>query len=105
MYSIDDLLQLVYSEGLDELRHHVGVPPIVVVEGEHHTLDEPPIKIEDAEQLLHSIADTRQRRELAERGVVKFSYRFRRILDVLVCATIEDAHVGIDIQRQKLQQK
>jgi hypothetical protein len=35
MYSMDDLLSLVYSESADELRLHVGVPPVIVVKGEH----------------------------------------------------------------------
>jgi Tfp pilus assembly pilus retraction ATPase PilT len=97
MYSIDDLLHLANSDGADELRLHVGTLPIVVLGGEHHTIEGPPITTEDAEQLLHSITNTRQRRELREHGLVRFIYRFRRITDFVVCARMEDENIGIDI--------
>jgi Tfp pilus assembly ATPase PilU len=97
MYSMDDLLHLVNSDGADELRLHVGTPPVIVLGGEHHTIEGPPITTEDAEQFLQSIASTRHRRELRERGVVQFIYRFRRITDFVVCARMENENVGIDI--------
>jgi len=97
MYSMDDLLHLVSSDGADELKLHVGAPPVVVLGGEHHTIEGPPITTEDAEQLFQSVADTRQRRELRERGAVQFIYRFRRITDFVVCARMEGENVGMDI--------
>ena len=97
MYSIDDLLYLVSSDGADELRLHVGTPPVIVLGGEQHTIEGPAITTEDAEQLLQSVASTRQRRELRERGEVQFIYRFRRITDFVVRARMEDENVGIDI--------
>jgi Tfp pilus assembly ATPase PilU len=68
-----------------------------VLSGERHTLEGPPINREDAEQLLHSVATTRQRRELRERGEAQFIYRFRRITDFVVRASIEGGNIGIDI--------
>ena len=65
MYSMDDLLDRVKAERADELRLYVGTPPIIVPRGEHHTVEGPAIAIADAEQLLRSIANTRQRRELS----------------------------------------
>src|SRR5437879_3045058 len=97
MYSLDNLLHLLNSDGADELRLHVGAPPVIVLQGEHLSVEGPPIATEDAEQLLQSIADTRQRRELRERGVVQFIYRFRRTTDFVVCARMEYDSVGIDI--------
>jgi Tfp pilus assembly pilus retraction ATPase PilT len=104
MYSMDDLLQLVYSERADGLRLHVGLPVVIVVRGDHHSIDGPSITPENAEQLLQSISDTRQRRELGERGVVQFIYRRgfpkrnRKLTEFVVCARMENAQVGIDIQ-------
>ena len=101
---MDDFLQLVYSERADGLRLHVGLPPVIVVRGDDYPLDGPSITPEDAAQLLQSISDTRQRRELGERGVVQFIYRRgfpkrnRTLTDFVVCARMEDEHVGIDIQ-------
>lgn len=97
MYSIDDLLYLVSSDGADELRLHVGTPPVIVLGGEHHTIEGPAITPVDAQQLLQSIASTRQRRELRARGEVQFIYRFRRITDFVVCARMEEENVGMDI--------
>jgi len=97
MYSIDDLLHLVHSDGADELRLHVGVPPAIVLEGEIQTLEGPPITAEDAEFLLQSITNSRQRRVLRERGVVEFIYRFRRRASFVIRARVEDEGVGIDI--------
>ena len=97
MYSIDDLLHLASSDGADELRLHVGTPPVIVLGGVLHTIEGPPITTENAEQLLQSVATTRQRRELRERGKVQFVFRFRRITDFVIRARIEDENVGIDI--------
>jgi len=97
MYSMYDLLQLLNSDGADELRLHVGSPPVFVMQGERHLVEGPPITFDDAEQLLKSVAGTRQRRELRERGWVQFVYRFRGATDFVVRARIEDDSVGIDI--------
>ena len=97
MYSIDDLLRLVNSDGADELRLHVGEPPIIVLRGERNAIEGPTISAEDAQQLLQSITNTRQRRELRERGTVQFVYRFRCFTDFVVCARMEGENIGIDI--------
>ena len=98
MYSIGDLLHLVNSDGADELRLRVGAPPVVVLGGDEHVVEGPPITAENAEQLLQCLADTRQRRELRERGNVHFIYRFRRSTDFVVEARIEAEDVALDIR-------
>lgn len=97
MYSMDDLLYLVNSDGAEALRLHVGMPPVVVMDGEPHAIEGLPITPEDAEHLLQSIAGSRQRRELREHGEVHFIYRFRRVTDFVVRARIEDENVVIEI--------
>ena len=52
MYSMDNLLHLLHSDGADELRLRVGEPPVIVLEGEQQPLEGPAITTEDAEQLL-----------------------------------------------------
>ena len=96
MYSMDDLL-LANSEGADKLRLCVGSPPVVLLGGEQHTIEGPPITPEDAERLLQSIANTRKWRKLRERGVVEFVYRFRHSTDFVVRARMENENVRIDI--------
>jgi Tfp pilus assembly ATPase PilU len=68
-----------------------------VLEGEPQELEGPAITTEDAEHLLQSITNTRQRRDLRENGVVEFIYRFRRCASFVVRARMEDENVGIDI--------
>ena len=97
MASMDNLLHLVHSDGAQALRLHVGRPPVVVLDGEEQPLDEPAITPEDAEQLWWSISNTRQRRELWERGWVNFLYRFRGRASFVVCARMEKTSVGMDI--------
>lgn len=97
MYSMDDLLHLLHSDGADELWLHVGQPPILVLEGEQQPFEGPVIGPEDATQLLQSITNTRQRRELREHGVVEFIYRFRGRADFVVRARMEAGNVGMDI--------
>ncbi len=98
MYSMDDLLQLARAERADELKLHVGSPPVVVVRGEPHTIEGPVITAADAEQFLLSITNTRQRRMIRERGWAQFFYTFRASERFLVLARIEEEHIGFDIQ-------
>ena len=94
---MDNLFHLVHSDGADELRLRVGQPPVIVLDGEQQPLEGPAITTEDAEHLLQSITNTRQRRDLREHGIVEFIYRFRDCASFVVRARIEDENVGMDI--------
>ena len=99
MYSMEDLLSLARNEHAEELKLHVGKPPVIVREGEHHVIEGPDITPENTEQFLLEITDTRQRRYLRERGWMQFFYPFRGGLTrFLVLAKIEDDGIGFDIQ-------
>ncbi len=91
MYSMDNLLQRVKIERADELWLRVGSPAVIILDGEPRTLEGPTITAEDSQQLLRCVANTRQRRELRERGVVQFVYRFR--LTDFVVRAMEDGGV------------
>jgi len=97
MYSMDDLLELVNTERAEELRLHVGTPPVMVRRGEHHTVEGPVITAEDAEQFLLSIANTRQRREIRVRGWAQFFF-IRGSVRFLVRARVKGENVGFDIR-------
>ena len=97
MYYMDDLFHLVHSDGADGLKLSVGQPPVIVLDGEYQPIEGPLITTEVAEQLLRSITDTRQRRELRERGAVEFIYRFRGRASFVVCAKIQEENVSMDI--------
>lgn len=98
MYSVDDLLQRVLAERADELKLHVGAPPVMMQGDNQLLLEGPPVTAEDAEQFLLSIANTRQRRDIRERGWAEFFYLFRGSVRFLVRARMEDGNVGFDIQ-------
>jgi Tfp pilus assembly pilus retraction ATPase PilT len=97
MYSMDDLLHLLHSDGADELRLHVGRPPVIVLDGEEQPLEGPAITNEDAEQLFQCVANTRQRRDLRERSAVEFIYRFRGRASFVVRARLKDENIELDI--------
>jgi Tfp pilus assembly ATPase PilU len=97
MYSMDDLLHLVHSDGADRLKLQVGQPPVLVIDGEEHQIEGPSITVENAEQLLQSVTDTRQRRELREHGDIEFIHRFRQCASFVVRASIRDENVFIEI--------
>ena len=94
---MDNLLHLVHSDGADELKLHVGQPPVIVIDGEQQPIEGPAITAENAEQLLQSITDTRQRRDLREHGAVAFIFRFRGCASFVVRAKMENENVGMDI--------
>jgi Tfp pilus assembly pilus retraction ATPase PilT len=89
MYSMDQLLGLIHSDAADRLKLQIGKVPVIVLHGEEHPMEGPPLTIEEAEHLLQSIADTRQRRELRNHGVLEFVYRFRHRADFVVRARME----------------
>ena len=97
---MEDLLELVTGEQADGLSLHVGTPPVIVVRGECHTVEGPVITPENADQLVKSLADTRQARDIRERGKAEFVYTFRDSSRFLVRAKMEDENVGLDLQRQ-----
>ena len=97
MYSLDDLFHLLHSDGAERLRLDVGQPPVMVIDGQDEPIDGPAITTEDAEQLLQSVTDTRQRRELRQRGDLEFVYTFRQRASFVVHARIRNETVSIEI--------
>jgi len=94
---MENLLRLLHSDGADELKLHVGTPPVIVLDGEPQPVEGTALTTADTECLLQSVANTRQRRELRERGAVEFIYRFRRSTAFVVRARLENENIGIDI--------
>jgi len=89
MYSIDELLQLVKEEQADEIRLAAGSPPIFVNQGEPLAVEGPGLTVEDVEQMLLNLADTRNRRVLRDTGRVQFLYTFRKKTPFLVAAELK----------------
>ena len=106
MYSVDDLLQLAHIEKADELRLHVGKPPVLVwrdnypqlVGGKRRVLEGPEITLEDSEHFLLKLTNSRQRRDIREHGQATFFFLFQGRILFLVRAKAEDEVVGFVIQ-------
>jgi Tfp pilus assembly ATPase PilU len=77
-YDMTDLLTLVVTERADGLSVTPGQPPAVHLRGEAHRIEGPVVSAEYSLSLLHSIADTRQMRELYEHSRAEFLFTFRQ---------------------------
>ena len=97
MYSMDNLLTLITTEQARELRFRAGAPPVVVLGEEPHPMEGPPLTVNCAEQLLRSIANTRQMRELRERGAVTFIYSLRGSSPFLIRAALEGDSIVFNV--------
>src|SRR5689334_22859423 len=97
-YSMDELLALIRTQQADELKVHVGAPPVIVRKGELQPLEGPAITAEDADHLLRSLANTRQMREMWERGEMEFLYNSHNSSFFLVRARVENESVGFDVR-------
>jgi Tfp pilus assembly pilus retraction ATPase PilT len=71
-YSISDLLNLVRTAGAEKILLEVGYTPILFVKGQKMEIDGPDVTTEAMEELLHSVASTRQIRSLRKNGTVEF---------------------------------
>jgi Tfp pilus assembly ATPase PilU len=69
-YSIPDLLQLLQTERGDRVLLQVGSPPTLILKGELHAIEGPPVSEESAEEMIGSIASTREMRAFRESGTV-----------------------------------
>lgn len=69
-YSIPDLLRLLRTEHGECVRLDVGSPPSLVVKGESHEIEGPAVEEESVEEMLRSVAGTREMRAFRETGTV-----------------------------------
>lgn len=97
MYSMDDLLHLLHSDGAEALQVHVGAPPVVIMDGVPQQLPGTALTRGDTEHLLQCIADSRQRRELRTRGYVEFHYRFRDRVNFIIRARMVGEEIQINV--------
>ena len=75
-YSMSDLLHLVVTEGASDLHIRVGVPPVIRLHGILHRVEGPPLKLEDTEELMRSIASDDHIQQVKERGTADFGFAF-----------------------------
>ena|SRR4051812_39347139 len=97
MYSMEHLFTLITAEKARELRLRADNPPIMVLEEEQHPLQGPPISGEDVLQLLRSVANSRQMRELRESGAVRFVYTLPNRSPFVVQARMDGQNVAFAV--------
>jgi Tfp pilus assembly ATPase PilU len=69
-YSIPDLLKLLLTERGDRVLLKVGSAPALMVKGELHAIEGPAVVEESAEEMIRSLASTRELRAFRESGTV-----------------------------------
>ena len=79
MYSMADLLQLMVQEGSSDLHLRTQVPPVIRVHGVLHRVDGPPLKPEDAEELMRSITSEDHIQQVREKGGADFGFAFGEV--------------------------
>jgi twitching motility protein PilT len=76
MYSMADLLQLMVQEGSSDLHLRTHVAPVIRVHGVLHRVDGPPLRPEDAEELMRSITSEDHIQQVREKGGADFGFAF-----------------------------
>ena len=98
-YTIDDLLDLVVTEKAKGLSLHAGHPPVVSVRDEAYAIEGPDISSQNADELLRSLATTRQIRELRDRGRIEFLHDFQGQAQFKVLVKSSEDEFQIDLER------
>ena len=79
MYSMADLLQLVVQEGASDLHIRSYIAPVIRVHGTLHRVDGPPLRPEDAEELMRSITSEDHIQQVREKGGADFGFAFGEV--------------------------
>src|ERR1043165_9647085 len=98
-YSMSDLLQLMVSEGAADLHIRVGVPPVIRVHGVLHRVEGPPLRPEDTEELMRSIASEDNIQQTREKGGADFGFAFGDMARFRVSVFKEKGNFGLVLRQ------
>jgi Tfp pilus assembly pilus retraction ATPase PilT len=76
-YSIPDLLKLLVVERGESIRLEVGYEPSLTIKGKDFEIEGPVVEEEAAEELLRTVASTREMRIFRQRGTIDIIHTFR----------------------------
>ena len=96
---MSDLLQLVVSEGASDLHVRVGVPPVIRVHGVLHRVEGPPLRAEDTEELMRSIASEDNIQQTREKGGADFGFAFGELARFRVSVFKEKGNFGLVLRQ------
>jgi len=97
-YGMQDLLNLISTEGAERLVLQIGKAPVVYVRGENHVIEGPHITRENAAELFRSVATPEQIRELDSCGDVHFIYSSPEAARFVVKAQVEHEDISLEIR-------
>src|SRR5450759_4654623 len=79
MRSIDELLQTIVEAGASDLHIKSGSPPVMRVDGELQSLDDPSCGPEDTKDYAASLMSDKQIRRFSETNEIDFAYSAPKI--------------------------
>jgi twitching motility protein PilT len=74
MKSIDELLRVVIEKEASDLHLKAGIPPVIRIDGELHTLDEQPVSPDEMKEYAASIMTDQQIAIFSEKNEIDFAY-------------------------------
>jgi twitching motility protein PilT len=96
---MSDLLQLVVGENASDLHVRVGTAPTIRVHGTLHRVEGPPLKPEDAEDLMRSITSEEHIQQTRERGGADFAFAFGEAARFRVSIFKEKGNFGMVLRQ------
>jgi twitching motility protein PilT len=96
---MSDLLQLVVGENASDLHIRVGTAPTIRVHGTLHRVEGPPLKPEDAEELMRSITSEEHIQQTRERGGSDFAFAFGEAARFRVSVFKEKGNFGMVLRQ------
>ncbi|MFO1529409.1 MAG: type IV pilus twitching motility protein PilT [Kiritimatiellia bacterium] len=97
--SMDELLSLTVEEGASDLHITAGVPPTLRIHGSLNAIDSEPLRPEDTDRLMRSIASEDHLREIAESGGCDFGFGFKDLARFRVSVFKQKGAVGIALRQ------
>jgi len=96
---MSELLELAVQEGASDVHIAVGIPPTLRIHGNMHVLDTPPLRPEDTERLMKSIASPDQQQKIREQGGTDFGFGFGDKARFRVSVLKSKGNIGIVLRQ------
>ena len=96
---MSDLLNLVVEEGASDLHIEVGSPPCLRLSGSLAPLDSPPLRPEDTERMVRSVASDSHQQEIRENGGCDFGFSFEDKARFRVSCFKQKGHYGMVLRQ------
>jgi len=102
MYSIQDLLALIEDAGAQEMRLRPGEPPVMISKGQSRPVAVHPLTADDITELLKTVANDEQLRELHACGDARFIYQSGPAARFSIIATLKGEELNFQIKNLRV---